>query len=543
MWGHEWNRGLHTVDRYRSASYGRYVHVMRRVIAGIALAAALLAAAGAADVSASNAIRPAPGTPDPRAMVLTSADLGRARVTTQRYFKDADFPSVISYQREFEVGRYGATPLPYVDSQAEVGRSAAMTTRYLGSLRTFFASKEAQELLAKSFEEDLPGGGLLSNVQVGHPRNLGAGPGSFDVLVTARVLGLRTDLHIAAFRVERVLGLVSTVGETGRRIPLSVMTRLARIMAARMNVELALRNTRLPTVSGTPAIGQKLSAAAGSWTGSPTSFAYQWQRCDAAGAACTSIPGATGQTYAVAEVDLGSTLRVAVTARNSAGSVAATSAPTSVVAVFVDTFTADRIGPFWSLTTRGSGPIIAQANGRLEVTLPAGTSFGSDGYANASALMTCRLPGDFDMQVDYRLLSGPLPTDGINVGFDAAEFTGGSYSGQHGMFVHNAGGNNHGISTNFPNPGVYQPPYNDFIPDTSRSGSLRLVRTTTAGSTTVTASRLSGPPWSFTSLPYTAPTSQAANLNVFTNLTPFSTEVRVAFDNFRINSGAITCPP
>jgi hypothetical protein len=58
----------------------------------------------------------------------------------------------------------------------------------------------------------------------------------------------------------------------------------------------------------------------------------------------------------------------------------------------------------------------------------------------------------------------------------------------------------------------------------------------------VTASRLHGAPWSFTSLPYTVPTSQAANLNVFTNLTPFTVEVRVAYDNFRINSGSITCP-
>jgi hypothetical protein len=58
----------------------------------------------------------------------------------------------------------------------------------------------------------------------------------------------------------------------------------------------------------------------------------------------------------------------------------------------------------------------------------------------------------------------------------------------------------------------------------------------------VTASRLTAASWSFTSLPYTAPTSQAANLYVWTNLTPFATEIKVAFDNFRINSGAITCP-
>ena len=210
-------------------------------------------------------------------------------------------------------------------------------------------------------------------------------------------------------------------------------------------------------------------------------------------------------------------------------------------APYVDTFTGDRVDPFWGLGTTGTGPQVAQANGQLEVTLPVGTSFGSDGYANAFAFMTCRLPGDFDMQVDYGLLSGPLPVS-VDVNLDAAEFTGDTYSGQHGMFVHNPGFGPQGISTHFPDPGVFKPPYNDFVPDTSLSGSIRLVRTTAGGVTTVTASRLSGTPWSFTSLPYAAPTSQAANLNVFTNLSPFADEVSVAYDNFRINSGTITCP-
>jgi hypothetical protein len=533
-----------TVDRNGRASYGRFVRVVRRrALAGIAFAAALSAVAGAADVSASNAIRPAPGTPDPRAMVLTSTDLGRAKVTAQRYFKDADFPSVISYEREFEEGKYGVTPLLYVDSQAEVGTGTATTARFLGSLKAFFASKEARRLIAASFEEDIASDVLISNLQIAAPRNLGVGPGSFDVLVTIRVLGLRTDFHIAVFRVERVLSTVSAIGEPGRRVPLSVMTRLAKIMAARMTAELAPRSTELPTVSGTPAVGQTLTATPGTWSGKPTSLAYQWQRCDAAGAACAGIPGATGQTYVVAETDFGSTLRVAVTARNAVGGAVATSAPTSVVSGFVDTFTGDRVSPFWSLTTRGSGPTIVQVNGQLEVTLPAGTSLGSDGFADASALMTCRFPGDFDMQVDYRLLSGLLPTDGINLGFEVTEFNGQSYSGQHGLFVHNAGGNNHGIATNFPDPGVFRPPYNDFVPDTSQSGTLRLVRTTTAGVTRMTAYRLHGVPWSFTSLAYTAPTSQAARLYVFTNRSPFSAPVRVAFDNFKVNGGAIICPP
>ncbi len=48
-------------------------------------------------------------------------------------------------------------------------------------------------------------------------------------------------------------------------------------------------------------------------------------------------------------------------------------------------------------------------------------------------------------------------------------------------------------------------------------------------------------PWPFTSLPYAPPTSQAANLSIFTNVT-LPGEVKVAFDNFRVNSGAVSCP-
>ena len=94
----------------------------------------------------------------------------------------------------------------------------------------------------------------------------------------------------------------------------------------------APKNTLLPTVSGTPKVGQTLTAAPGSWSGNPTSFAYQWQRCDADVAACTSLPGATGTTYAVPLADLGYRLRVVVTAKNAKGSTSATSAITTIVA-------------------------------------------------------------------------------------------------------------------------------------------------------------------------------------------------------------------
>jgi len=57
--------------------------------------------------------------------------------------------------------------------------------------------------------------------------------------------------------------------------------------------------------------------------------AYQWQRCtDTSAAKCTTIPKAVTSTYTVAAADVGSTLRVVVTATSRARS--ASSASTAV---------------------------------------------------------------------------------------------------------------------------------------------------------------------------------------------------------------------
>lgn len=72
-------------------------------------------------------------------------------------------------------------------------------------------------------------------------------------------------------------------------------------------------NTAPPTISGTPQVGQTLTANRGTWTNSPTGYAYAWS------------DGATGATDTLAAGDEGQMITVAVTATNSAGSTTATS--------------------------------------------------------------------------------------------------------------------------------------------------------------------------------------------------------------------------
>jgi hypothetical protein len=88
-------------------------------------------------------------------------------------------------------------------------------------------------------------------------------------------------------------------------------------------------NTALPAITGTTTQGQTLSTSNGSWTGNPTAFSYQWQRCTPT---CANIAGATSRSYALTAADVDARLRVLVTARNSAGSAQAGSSQVGPVA-------------------------------------------------------------------------------------------------------------------------------------------------------------------------------------------------------------------
>ena len=129
----------------------------------------------------------------------------------------------------------------------------------------------------------------------------------------------------------------------GRHIRVAVTANNERGTGVRFSSSLGAvgsgpSNTAAPTVSGSARIGQQLSAAAGTWSGSPT-FAYTWWRCTVSGSdtpatppdTCARISGATGNRFTVTAGERGWFIRVSVTGTASGVSVTRFSRTTVIV--------------------------------------------------------------------------------------------------------------------------------------------------------------------------------------------------------------------
>ena len=104
-------------------------------------------------------------------------------------------------------------------------------------------------------------------------------------------------------------------------------------------------NTGAPAVSGTAEEGQTLASSTGTWTGSPTSYAYQWEACDALGEGCLAVSGATSSRYKLGSGNVGGAMRVVVTASNGGGSTPAASEATGTVVAALPAAPTDTVAP------------------------------------------------------------------------------------------------------------------------------------------------------------------------------------------------------
>ncbi len=97
-------------------------------------------------------------------------------------------------------------------------------------------------------------------------------------------------------------------------------------------------NKNRPTLSGSPVVGDTLTANDGTWTGA-TTFSYQWQLCDGNGNNCANVSGATSKTYTVRSTDVGHELLARVKASNRFGSTTADTDRTSPATATTQTTT------------------------------------------------------------------------------------------------------------------------------------------------------------------------------------------------------------
>ena len=89
-------------------------------------------------------------------------------------------------------------------------------------------------------------------------------------------------------------------------------------------------NTVAPVISGGNYVGDVLTTTDGTWTGSPTSYSYQWKR------GATNI-GTNANTYTLVSADANTNITCVVTATNAIGSTNATSNIFTPSALFAPT--------------------------------------------------------------------------------------------------------------------------------------------------------------------------------------------------------------
>ena len=109
------------------------------------------------------------------------------------------------------------------------------------------------------------------------------------------------------------------------------------IVIVRYTTPAAPVNSAAPVISGSTRTGATLTSTNGSWSGSPTSYAYQWQRAATSVGSYTNIPSATSNTYVLTDDDIDKYIKVSVIATNGIGSsTAELSAATTVVSDLPD---------------------------------------------------------------------------------------------------------------------------------------------------------------------------------------------------------------
>jgi hypothetical protein len=292
-------------------------------VACCALVAALSVGGSAA---AAPAYGPPAGWPDLAPLVLNSTDFPGSRISSQGYVKP-DTDSLAEYDRTILNARIAGKRTYLVENDLDVFKRINDAELLITALPLGLQLEATR--IGREFGRET--GVKITYTKVGKAQGLGVGNDSVGIVLHMGTKAGEIRVIFAVARVGSLDSLIVFAGLPKAQLGITHAKQLARTSVRRIRTGLLPQSMAAPTITGTLAVGQTLTAGTGTWLNFPVTYTYQWQRCDASGANCAPIPGATAQTYVITSSDVGFTLEVVVGATNVYGVGSATSAPTVVV--------------------------------------------------------------------------------------------------------------------------------------------------------------------------------------------------------------------
>ncbi len=264
-------------------------------------------------------------SPDVAAMNLQATDVPGAKVDNEHVVKEPGY--LAAHFRSFTFATPNAARLVGIESETKLAASTAIAQADVALASKAFRSKAGRNLFVSTVAKQLKV--KKKAVMVGKLRTVAGYDQSVELPTSVAVKGIRIYENLVFLSLDRVAVLI--VESALRPVSAATTATYTNAIAGHIGIELAPIAVSPPTVSGTAQQGQTLTATPGTWTATDATVGYQWQRCDPAGANCVDVPGATSSSYAVTAADVGTTLRVVVTATNRFGSAPGSSTQTAVV--------------------------------------------------------------------------------------------------------------------------------------------------------------------------------------------------------------------
>jgi hypothetical protein len=277
-----------------------------------------------------------PEGPQLEAMALATSDFARGASVLQEGFEPVSPPVDAQFVRVFHSGaRLNGQRLlgaaSYVDLLDSDGLAVVGFNGVISDLSTSAGRRRNAADIKRNVAAQTHGALKVKSVTFGRVIRFNVAQGAFRITIKVHTNHGVIELGFLGIVLDRAVGLVELDGYPRKHVSGATALVAARKLAQHFQVAFQIRSVVPPGILGTPRLGQTLTADRGRWGGGPSSFTYQWNHCDAAGANCAPIAGAVASTYVPGTTDTGMRITVTVTATNSVSSKPVTSTPTNPV--------------------------------------------------------------------------------------------------------------------------------------------------------------------------------------------------------------------